>query len=718
MDARVYIAPGADRTQPWWNWSWIDITQYVRFDLGVSVTAGRRDERSRVTASRAVLKLDNRDGRFSRKNPTGPYYGMLSRNTPIRMSNDPGSGPVDRYFGFVNEWPKRWTDATGNDSTTTITCGGILRRLAQGEVLKSALYRSISGRTPGSLIPVVYWPMEDAAQSTQFASAVSGIAAVVPTGAVTFAADSSLAGSDPLPSFAAGATATFDIPAYTSTGAWSLQMAIKVPSNPASDTVIARITTGGEGANARYEIVLSPSGSDSVNFVGYDSAGAATTISELLLDGSGPAQPLAADFYGNWWSLRVSEKTFGDGTGIITSLFLSGTESREVAQATVTGIGQPSSLRTVTISAETATAGINFGHAAVHNDAALIPSGAVTQDVLASVGALSGWSGEQAHERVVRLCREEGVPSAVTATTSAAMGPQGSGTLVDVLRKCESADLGLLYEYQFGLAYQALSERYNQAAALALDIAQKHIVMPETQDDDQRLRNEWTISREGGSSATFRDQASIDAEGLYDDSATLNVEADSQLLDIAAFKTHLGINDDERWPRVPVYLHRHTSVIAQWVATRLGDLATIDSPPDQLAPDQILAVIEGYTEAWRQTEWHFGLVTSPGAPYVVAVLDSAVLGRLDSGSSSLASGITTTATSFSVATTDASDLWITGTGLAIPLLVGGEVMSVGTISGAGSPQTFSDITRSVNGVVKAHSAGDEVHVRDPARLAL
>jgi hypothetical protein len=52
----------------------------------VTVTRGRPDETSSAVASTAAWELNNRDGRFSPKNPLGPYYGKLGRNTPVRWS--------------------------------------------------------------------------------------------------------------------------------------------------------------------------------------------------------------------------------------------------------------------------------------------------------------------------------------------------------------------------------------------------------------------------------------------------------------------------------------------------------------------------------------------------------------------------------------------------------------------------------------------------------
>jgi hypothetical protein len=55
----------------------------------------------------------------------------------------------------------------------------------------------------------------------------------------------------------------------------------------------------------------------------------------------------------------------------------------------------------------------------------------------------------------------------------------------------------------------------------------------------------------------------------------------------------------------------------------------------------------------------------------------------------------------------------------MPMLirVGGEIMSVGSVTGTSSPQTFGSITRSVNGVVKAHLAAAVVKVAYPFVLS-
>lgn len=76
----------APRTEILIDGVWTDITGYVRSPDGVNgmaLTRGRADAQSRVSAQTSAFMLDNRDGRFSNRNPSSPYYGKL-RNPQLR----------------------------------------------------------------------------------------------------------------------------------------------------------------------------------------------------------------------------------------------------------------------------------------------------------------------------------------------------------------------------------------------------------------------------------------------------------------------------------------------------------------------------------------------------------------------------------------------------------------------------------------------------------
>ena len=68
--------------------TWTDISTYLynRSLPGITITRGRPDETSQATPSKMTGQLNNRDGRFTSRNPAGPYYPDLTRNTAIRLS--------------------------------------------------------------------------------------------------------------------------------------------------------------------------------------------------------------------------------------------------------------------------------------------------------------------------------------------------------------------------------------------------------------------------------------------------------------------------------------------------------------------------------------------------------------------------------------------------------------------------------------------------------
>lgn len=68
--------------------AWVDITSKVRREdgAGILIVRGRGDEQQAISPSTCGMNLNNRDGRFSPRNPSGSYFGLIGRNTPLRVS--------------------------------------------------------------------------------------------------------------------------------------------------------------------------------------------------------------------------------------------------------------------------------------------------------------------------------------------------------------------------------------------------------------------------------------------------------------------------------------------------------------------------------------------------------------------------------------------------------------------------------------------------------
>jgi len=312
------------------------------------------------------------------------------------------------------------------------------------------------------------------------------------------------------------------------------------------------------------------------------------------------------------------------------------------------------------------------------------------------------------------------------------MGVQKSDTLLDLLAECQGADTGTLYESRgtLGISYRTRTSLYNQPVVLDLDYEGGEIAPPfQPVDDDQRTRNDITVKRQDGSDAravleTGRMSVLSPTKGgvgRYDSSVTVNVESDGQLPDIARWLVHLGTVDETRYPTIRVNLANPTVAAAAIenavLDVDVNDRVTVSNPKAGQTPDQITQLVQGYTETLNRFEHSVAFNCSPESPYQVLTLDGGSECRLDSDDSTLAAAVTSSATSLSVAVVG-STLWTTSVSeMPFEIKVGGEVMSVTAISGATSPQTFT-VTRSVNGVVKAHSVGAEVHLARPSILAL
>lgn len=81
------------------NGTWTDVSTYVRRDPGAEIQRGRANEQGRVTAQTCSLILNNRDGRFSNRNPLSPYFGLLPPNTQMRVT----AGTANTYLYFPSE---------------------------------------------------------------------------------------------------------------------------------------------------------------------------------------------------------------------------------------------------------------------------------------------------------------------------------------------------------------------------------------------------------------------------------------------------------------------------------------------------------------------------------------------------------------------------------------------------------------------------------------
>lgn len=614
-----------------------------------------------------------------------------------------------RFKGEISAWPPKW-DVSGEDVWVPIEAGGILRRLSQG---RKPLASTLARRIPTQPNVLAYWPLEEGTDAKQASSPIPGVSPLRLT-SVTWASANTLPSSSPLPVLASnggpGALMSGAVPAPKgATTGWQVRWLYRLDTAPTTLYTFMRIT----GSGTVKEWYLQSRDTQS-RIIGRDAEGA-DVVNQSVATG--------ADLFNQWNSCnlhlsqsggtvswRVDWQDIGGDAGGFGGTY-SGTAGR------VTGVASPPDGYAAQLD------GMALGHIAVIS----------TSTTAAYDGAITGYAGETAINRMLRLASETDMPLSVydgSITLGAqAMGPQLPTGILDLVFECADTDGGILYEPADAIAlrYRDRTSLYNQTPALVLDYAAEGEVAPplEPVEDDQHLRNDVTVERSGGSSGrVVIEEGPLSVlppeeggVGIYDETVTLNLATDEQTEPIAGWRAHLGTWPGARYPSVHVQLHTATHLIGPILGLRIGDKGVIEHPPEWLPPEDIEFLTYGYTEVLDVFTWDWTANAAPAGPWNVAVVGES---KVDTAGSALAAGIDADDVTLSVALVP-DTVWVDSASFPadfpIDVRVGGEVMRVTKIVGTASPQTFT-VTRSINGIVKSHAAGAPLSLAYPATVAL
>lgn len=642
----------------------------------------------------------------------GIRSGVAAANTnalPIAFSYDDVHVTTPRFAGEVSSWPAR-RDVSGQDVYSPIEAGGLLRRLGTGDVLQSVLRRGVL-----SVNPVAYWPCEESSEATEISS---GLSSGQPMGTVpetpSFASSDDFASSAPLPTF--DSTAWFGtIPAYdTSTGQAQIRLLVSIPS-------------GGAGVSEHVLRVWTSGGTTGFWDVNY-ATGSGGTLTLNIFDPNGVllATSGAVGFNMDGNPCRLSLEMTQDGADIdwnLSTLDLSGAGGG--VSGTLAG-RTFSRVEWINVGGDQQFTNVGAGHITVQNQ---------VTSIFELSDQLTAYVGEAAGTRLERLCTESGIALAIVgdATATTPMGAQRVDTLMTLIEECAEADLGALYEQRgtLGLAYRTRESVYSNAAVATLDFSNNELAPPfEPVDDDQLTRNDITAKRADGGEARVElgtgRMSTLDPSdggaGRYSDTYTVNVESDSQLSDIAGWVVHLGTVDEARYPSVRIdfanaRIAADSALSAALLDLDVRDRLVITNADNADIYDDISQLVLGYSEFLLPFQHQLEINCAPESPYQVLVTDAAD-SKLGAAGCTLNEDLDTTETAVDVAISTGNPLWTTVAGqMPIPITIGGEEMSVTAISGSSSPQTMA-VTRSVNGVVKTHTAGAEVRLLRRSTLAL
>lgn len=625
----------------------------------------------------------------------GLTFYRLSGNTNVnaRMDFDDLTIEAVEFSGAVVSWPVRW-DKSGNNCWAPITVSGILRRLQQGTGnLDSPLRRQLPAYSPTG-----YWPLEDGALATVFGSAVSGVppAYKSPGTQVTVAGDSSLPGGGSAPTFAiASASIRGATPRRNGGTGFSFMFLAKLSSLPAAKTRV--ITIGGSGRIATWNIYIDNVPSITVEGVENDG-----TVTVDTSNAMGSVNPLL------WTAYQLETETVA-GTLDWAHIF------HQVGSQTF--FAQSGSFATTAVARVWSW---QIGGGASDLNGAAFAHVWIGQNTLPFVDTTflqvsNAYDGELASDRIARLCSEEGILCTVEPGDSAAVGPQRIGTLLSNLQAAADADMGVLYERGSGLGFRPLSARYSRDVLMSLSVAAGQISEPpEPINDDQRSRNDWTVSRDGGSFARATDDEHIAAQGRYADSITINAGSDDVLPDHAGWRLYLGTRDALRWPGLVLDFARNPDLLPYWrsrtfeprIQVTTGLSQVVGSDPDVLA--------EGYSVNLWPHGWQVTLDCSDARPWDVPAIDDVEL--IIDTDCTLNEALDLTETGVDIVLDDGALAW-GAADLPYTVACEGEEMSVTAVSGSGPTQTLT-VVRATNGVAKTHSAGAALSLANPVYFGL
>ncbi|MEU7817056.1 hypothetical protein [Pseudonocardia sp. NPDC049154] len=708
----VEAAWGADLTDlTGASWTWSDITEDVRQEQGISGSLGRNDEMSNANPAKLSLKLDNATGRYSLGGQS-PLWPNVRRNTPVRVLVNPADGGGSRtvFQGYAVGFTPGWDDDTGKVPVVELEAAGVLRRLVQGkDPLRSALYRFHTMSQTVTARPAEYWPLEEDKAATLGVSASGGGPAVFSPqeysgayyGKVKWGGDTDNPATERAPEMSAGGQLTLPVRSSLFSNYWAMTWSMRYSLTSGA---FLRIRTDDERDNFFHYLIFYTSGA--VEWFGVHKTGQFTAAYAVA------PPPYTLDDI--WHDYRISVDQSG-GT-VFWYLYRDGAIIASYS-ATPGFRGLPRSVEIISSPNPGGTEDpVAAGHVALWTSNVSQP--AVTSAHQAHRGELAG-------ARLSRLCTEQDIPITITGTTVNAMGPQRPLGLVPLLRECQDADLGVLYDgVGPGLAYLARDQRENATVDVTLDASQ--LVAPfEPVDDDQRTVNRSTATARSGAKYTAEDAdgpLGTAAVGVYDSSVEVNLDADGDVPPFADWQVHQGTQEGYRYPSVSVDLRAQPvlapAVLSLEPSTRLR-VENVGSVISAMPEGDVDLLVEGLTWDLSPFGWKVKAKCSPYSVWRVGTIASPTgdtsdgLERPDTDGSTVASSAAAGATTLSVSTPSGPRWTTAADDFPLYLSVGGLKVRATACSGTGTTQSFT-----VDPLPVARASGSSVAVWNPPVLGL
>lgn len=675
-------------------------TSYKAFAAASTEVEIGPDDESGTEPNKATFAFDNDDLRFDPYNPTSPLYGLIGQSTPARVSV---GGIVLSQVEADTFDPDRTEEHVPGTGQGLASCNfqgqGLLSRLGLWtDTISDPMQRRVLSYS--SLLG--FWTLQGGNSDTTRLTESSGKATPgTITGSVTMAGDDGPAGGDKCILFGTGAAISGKF-AFSTAPGWQAVFHAKLPAVPGSATygtlLRLRLSTGDtmvwQVNDTTYRILVSASDGT-------------TRHSGVVGRGSVDVT--------QWMRMRF-KLTISAGTVTIEYSWY-----QQDAAVIVGGSG------TYAASAVGSLLTWDANQMGYSNGAAYCQVFAVTDTTLSLDGGLpeiqsfNGYLNERSGARWLRLMGEQGLTAYIdgSAVDTIAMGRQKPGVFVDLIEECLRTDGGVVYDEpnDIALTMRTRVALYGQAVQAALLRTDCKAPLKRLADKSGLFNYVTVHNFNDTSSVKFDTTSALSTSpppagmGVVKKTIEVNMANSDQLLDDrAAWELNKGTTDLPRYRTIILNLTAAAAPLLTAASVlRPGDLLTLTGAEYDVVRLFLVKVVHKVDAAERTAtltcrqadNWYIGAYDDAAAMYDVA-------------QQTTTASATTTATTIATVTPVAGtvDTWST-TAVPYDIMITGERMTVTAASAPASGAQNLTVTRSVNGVVKAHAAGEKISLAAP-----
>lgn len=552
----------------------INITRWCLLTAGFTLSRGRQDWQSAVSAGELTLTLNNADGRFTVGSTILGSPSPIKVDQRIRLTETINGTTFIRFTGYVKQWPVTWPATVATWATVQLVATDAQAR-AERRVLGS-----ITDEEVGLATPAAYYKCDE------------------PAGALG-AGDSSGNQMPSLLAAGAGNAVVFGNGGADFTAGQYLHAAVTAAPSPLG----LLLTRSGLPATPEAvftgfacEIVVETSGKLSAYRAGSLAAQTATSICDGL------PHPVGLFGYGNPGQFTVDGSTVATwGTLGISLTF-------------------PQDLR--------------FGGGGIVASTGL--TGQISHIALGAVPGLA--QVESGTARLTRIAGYAGVPLGTldTSLTNVAVSDTSGRSAWESIQEVADAEMGVAFIDGSGNLRFYNRNRVISKTTPDLTLAATFLAADVTASiDDQQIVNYFEVTSEATQvTQVVRDTASENAHGRYPQSKAYLVQTDQEVLDRGNWVIFTHQEPGARYGTLKINLYKMDPVLATAVLTAIDMgawLRIVSMPAQNIGGTSADLVVEGYSEEGNEDTWQLVLNVSDKAtvyptPWILGHAVYSVLG--------------------------------------------------------------------------------------------